>query len=162
MGGILLFSPASSLAEPTNLNPEQLDNPFTAKANGYCYLINGRTSTPASLAQWGEAEEARGYVNTPWAQDGTSSILAGQYSDYAFLANPSYWRGRSNIPSDADYNLAEPPYSNSDNGLLYYKGSSQLYSPMEGETQMLNLKSIFTWAKPMIFVTATYRVAAMI
>ena len=82
-----------SLAAVTNLGHTDLANPITAEAGDNCYLITAITNTPASQASWGETEQdTNNNANTPWAKNGDSALLAGQYTEYAFLAKPAYWK----------------------------------------------------------------------
>ena len=77
-----------SLAAIESLDHIELADPITAEVGENCYLINARTEVPASNALWGEAEEGRNFVNTPWALNGDSAALAGLHAEYAFIANP--------------------------------------------------------------------------
>ena len=62
---LLLVVPLSSSAV-SELGTVDLPEPIKAEVGSNCYLITSYTETPASYAQWGEAEEDRGYKNTPW------------------------------------------------------------------------------------------------
>ena len=118
-----------SLAKVTDLGHTDLADPITAEAGESCYLITAITDTPASNAQWGEAEEGRNFANTPWALNGDSAALAGLHTEYAFIANPSYWgKNDRTRPANATYVLTpNPPDNVGDDGLLYYQGDSQLH-----------------------------------
>ena len=114
-----------SLAAVTNLGHTDLADPITAEAGDNCYLITAITNTPASQASWGKTEQnTNGNANTPWAKNGDSALLAGKYTEYAFLANPGFWT--NNPPEGATYVLATPEKTTND-GLLYYQGDSQLH-----------------------------------
>lgn len=71
-----------------NLGHTDLAEPITAKAGDNCYLITATTNTPASQSSWGITEQnTNGNANTPWAKNGDSALLAGEYTEYAFFRN---------------------------------------------------------------------------
>ena len=123
-----------SIAGVNNLGHTDLAEPITAKAGDNCYLITAITNVPASHASWGKTEQnTNGNANTPWAKNGDSALLADQYTEYAFLANPGFWN--NNPPEGATYVLATPEKTSTD-GLLYYEGDPQLhYTRAAGQNQ---------------------------
>ena len=110
-----------SLANVTDLGHTDLADPITAEAGENCYLITAITDIPASNAQWGEAEEGRNFANTPWALNGDSAALAGLHTEYAFIANPSYWgKNGRNRPTNAEYVLTPNPPANTGTDVLLF------------------------------------------
>ena len=119
---VMLVSSTPAMAR-YEIGGVELDEPFNAEAGANCYIISQRSEIPASQAQHGEAEAADNYRWNPWAPNGDSALLATKYTAYAFLADPSSWR--DTVPDGASYVLpgTEPTKTN---GLLYYKGGSDL------------------------------------
>ena len=75
-----------SFAKIDNLGHTDLAEPITAKAGDNCYLITAHTNIKASQSSWGKTEQdTNGNANTPWAKNGDSALLAGQYTEYAFF-----------------------------------------------------------------------------
>jgi len=112
------------MAEITTLGLIPFPAPIKVTVGSNLYALRGRTEVPSSNSQWGQAEEGRGFVNTPWAANGDSAALASQFTEYAFLANPAYWNGTP--PSGATYVLVTPEPTTTQ-GLLYYQGDGQLH-----------------------------------
>lgn len=141
---LLLGVPLSSIANPTELGTEPLPEPIKAEVGTNCYLITSYTVTPASQSSWGEAEAARGFVNTPWAPNGDSPSLASKYGSYAFLADPAYYY--DDKTGTAKYVLATPK-KNSRNGIFITKIVNSCVTQQQLEAIVILIKFSSTQEK---------------
>ena len=141
-------APASGAVNVTDLDPQYFDQPIyaTVEKDGtkYHYWVTGYTGIPASQRSWADEEEARDNVNTPWAKDGVSDLMAEKYQwgDVAFIAKPGGFNGPP-APANATYVKPLPePSIQSQGGLLYYQGDTQLHwTAMDGSRK--DVKVVF-------------------
>ena len=121
---------------------DELSESEVVESGSNCYLITA-ISEPLSNEGWGRSEFEDGFENTPWAANNDSAALASKYPEYAFLAPGAYWEHRNNRtrkqrPSNATYILnggVQPTAANrQEQGILYFKGSSQLHFTYGGVT----------------------------
>ena len=106
---------------------DELNESEVVKSGSNCYLITA-ISEPLSNDGWGKSEFDDGFENTPWAANNDSAALAAAYPNYAFLAPEAYWNSSKTRPTNAQYILNGGVLpTNQTQGMLYFKGSTQLY-----------------------------------